>query len=116
MRILIVDNQLRARQSMIALLSAQQLSEEIREAVNGKQAIQVIEGFKPNLILMDVRMPVMNGLEATKIIKQKIPQIKIILLSMYPEFEADALAAGADAFISKTESPKKLLATITNLM
>jgi DNA-binding NarL/FixJ family response regulator len=116
MRILIVDNQVRARQSLLALLNAQRNIEEMREATNGKQAVQVAEEFKPDLILMDVRMPVMNGLEATKIIKQQLPQIKIVLLSMYTEYESDALAAGADAFISKTESPQKLIATINRLM
>jgi CheY-like chemotaxis protein len=115
-QILIVDNQRRARQSMKALLSVWQSSEEIREATNGKEAIQLAEEFKPDLILMDVRMPMLNGIEATKIIKQQLPQIKIILLSMYAEYEADALAAGADAFISKTDSPQKLMATIARMM
>jgi len=116
MRILIVDNQVRARQSLLALLNAQQNIEEIREAVNGKQAIAVAEEFKPDLIVMDVRMPVLNGLEATKIVKQHWPASKIVLLSMYTEYESDALAAGADAFISKTDSPHKLIVTINDLM
>jgi YesN/AraC family two-component response regulator len=115
-QILIVDNQLRARQSMKALLGAWQSSEEIREATNGKEAIQIAEEFKPELILMDIRMPVMNGIEAAKIIKARLPQIKIILLSMYSEYEADALAAGADAFISKTDSPQKLIATVATMV
>ncbi|HUI90088.1 MAG TPA: response regulator [Anaerolineales bacterium] len=115
MRILIVDNQPRARQSMKALLDAWYPNEEMHEARNGMEAAKLAEEFLPDLILMDARMPGMNGLEATRVIKARWPQVKIIVLSMYPEFEADALAAGADAFVSKNDLPEKLRETLKKI-
>lgn len=115
-RILIVDNDPRARQSMKVLLEAWHQFDEVREAANGVEAVKLAEEFRPNIILMDVRMPVMNGLEATRVIKKQWPSIKVVLLSMYVEYEADALAVGADTFMSKTVSPQKLMAAIVDLM
>jgi CheY-like chemotaxis protein len=107
-RILIVDNTSRARQSMKALLNAWHPVEDVREARNGIEAVQLAQEFQPDIILMDTRMPQMNGLEATRRIKANWPQIKIILLSLYPDYETEALAAGADAFVSKGDPPEKL--------
>jgi CheY-like chemotaxis protein len=116
MRVLVVDNQLRARQSMKAVLGAWYQVEEVREAANGYEAVQLAEEFQPDVILMDARMPKMNGLEALKLIKAKRRQIKIIVLSMYPDYKAEALAAGADAFVSKSDPPEKLRKTLTDIM
>jgi DNA-binding NarL/FixJ family response regulator len=65
---------------------------------------------------MDARMPEMNGLEATRLIKAKWPQIKIIILSMYLDFEGEALSTGADAFILKSDLPEKLRKTLAEVM
>ncbi len=108
-KVLIVDDQLRARQSLKALLVTWPLIGETQEAANGQEAIQCIKQGSPDLVLMDVRMPVMDGLQATCHIKTHWPQIKVIVLSMYGDYEADALAAGADAFMSKGESPENVL-------
>ena len=116
MRVLVVDNQPRARQSMKALLGAWRQVEEVREAANGYEAVQLAEEFQPDVILMDARMPKMNGLEATRLIKAKWQQIKIIVLSMYPDLKAEALAAGADAFVSKSDPPEKLRKTLADVM
>lgn len=62
---------------------------------------------------MDVRMRGIDGLETTRLIKVRWPEIRIIVLSMYPDYAADALAAGADAFVSKGEPPEKLLETLS---
>jgi YesN/AraC family two-component response regulator len=111
-QVLIVDDQPRARQGLKALLATWPLVREIKEAANGKEALAFVEKFLPDLVLMDVRMPEMDGLEATRQIKAKWPQVKIVALSMYADYAAEALAAGADAFICKGESPEKLLATL----
>ena len=115
MRILVVDNQLRARKSMKALLGAWYPAAEVREATDGYEAVQLSEKFKPALILMDARMPRMNGLEAVRQIKAKSPIIKIIVLSMYMDSKAEALAAGADAFVSKSEPPEKIRETLKDI-
>ena len=113
LRILIVDDQRRARQSLKALLATKFQPIGVYEAVNGVEAIRCVEEHKPSIVLMDARMPELDGIEATRIIKTKSPQVQVIVLSMYAEYQADALAAGADAFISKGEPPEQLLAALT---
>jgi CheY-like chemotaxis protein len=108
MRFLIVDDTNRARQSMMALLEVWFPLCEKCEATNGMEAIRLADESQPNIILMDARMPMMDGLEATRQIKAKWPQIKIIILSVYPDYQATALVAGADAFVSKSDPPEKL--------
>jgi CheY-like chemotaxis protein len=116
MRVLIVDDTSRARQSMKALLEVWHPLEEVREAANGTEAIQLAEEFQPDLILMDARMPKMSGLEATRLIKAKWPAIKIIILSVFADYQALALEAGADAFVSKSDSPEKLRETLKDIL
>lgn len=108
MRILVVDDQPRARRSLKALLVAWDPLNEVREARNGHEAIQMVEREAPSLVLMDVRMPKTDGLETTRILKSRLPRLKIILLSMYSDSREEALAAGADAFVSKSDPPDVL--------
>jgi DNA-binding NarL/FixJ family response regulator len=114
-QILIVDDQPRARQSLRALLSTWPPVGEVREAADGHEAVQLLEERQPDVVLMDVRMPEMDGLQATRIIKSCWPQIKVVVLTLYGEYEAEALAAGADAFIGKGEPPDRLLAALSPL-
>lgn len=116
MRILVVDNQTRTRQSLKALLTAWYQIQEVSEAGNGYEAIQKVETDQPDVILMDLRMPKMDGLEAIRLIKAKSPQIKIVALSMYPDKEIEALAAGADAFVSKSNPPDHLRKTLARII
>ena len=113
LRILIVDDQRRARQSLKALLATRFQLIDMYEAANGIEAIRCVEECKPNIVLMDARMPEMDGIEATRIIKTKSPQVRVIVLSMYAEYQAAALTAGADAFISKGEPAEQFLAAFT---
>ena len=115
-RVLVVDDQLRARQGLKALLATWPQLQEIREATNGKQALAVVEEYQPDLVLMDVRMPEMDGLEATRRIKASWPHVLVVVLSMYPEYEPEATAAQANAFVCKGEPPEILLDTLTMLI
>jgi len=114
--VLIVDDQLRVRQSLKALLATWPLIGQTQEATNGQEAIQHIEQVQPDLVLMDVRMPVMDGLQSTRHIKRHWPQIKVIVLSMCGDYRVDAFAAGADAFMSKGESPENVLDRIAKVL
>jgi YesN/AraC family two-component response regulator len=113
LQVLIVDDQPRARRSLKALLATCSQIETAREAVGGRDALASVEEWLPDVILMDARMPEMDGLQATRLIKTKWPQVKVIILSMYAEYMDEALAAGADAFVSKGAPADKLLATLS---
>ena len=114
--IMIVDNSQPTRHALQALLSQQSGIQVIAEASNGMDAIKLIQNRIPDLILMDVRMPVMDGLEATRNIKRDWPQIKVVILTMYPDCQAEAEIAGADAFIIKGCALDEMLSTISSQM
>jgi len=110
--LIIVEDNPNARRALKALMSQQAGITVTAEASNGLEAINTIQRQIPDLVLMDVRMPVMDGLEATKIIKQKWPQIKIVILTMYSDCQADVLSAGADAFLVKGCAVEEITSTI----
>ena len=124
-RLLIVDDAPRSRAGLRALLATLGLDvlqepqggawpqvEVVGEAANGQEALRLVQERRPDLVLMDARMPVMDGLEATQLIKDKWPEVKVVVLTMYPAYRAEALAAGADAVLVKGCPPEKLLEAI----
>ena len=115
-RLLIVDDQPRARQSLSALLVIDFPQIIIFEASTGKEALHQVKTFSPDIVVMDVLMPEGDGIEVTRLLKAMHPQNKIILYSMYSEYQTAALSAGADAFITKGEPSKILIATIAALI
>jgi DNA-binding NarL/FixJ family response regulator len=86
--------------------------EVVGEATDGQQAVRLVEERQPDVVLIDARMPVMDGLEATRHIKSKWPEVKVVVLTMYPAYRAQALAAGADAFLVKGCPSGELLEAI----
>lgn len=114
--LMIVDDQRRSRQSLHAFLTTWPAASSICEAENGRTALTLLEEEQPDLVLMDVRMPELDGLAATRQIKARWPHIKIIALSLYPDSLDDARAAGADACISKGETPENLITAIETLL
>jgi DNA-binding NarL/FixJ family response regulator len=115
MRVLIVDDQKRTRQSLNLLLKTIHSVSEIREASDGLEAVALAQEMQPDVVLTDARMPKMDGVEAARIIKTSWPHIQVIVLSMYPEYRESALAAGADAFVSKGEPPQDLVKVVIRL-
>ena len=114
-RVLVVDDQPRARQSLRVLLTTCPQVKEVKEAALAREAMYLIQESPPDVVLMDLQMPEMDGLQATRLIKAQWPQIKVIVLTMYAEYAAEAQAAGADAFVCKGEPPERLLAIVTEL-
>lgn len=115
MDVMVVDDNSQTRRALIAFFS---LHENIRvsaEASNGQEAINLIKDHIPDIILMDAHMPVMDGLEATRIIKKTWPQIKIVLLTMYSHCEPEAIVAGADKFLRKDCHTEMIITTLQNL-
>jgi DNA-binding NarL/FixJ family response regulator len=111
--VLIVDDQPRARKSLRALLSTWPVPQTVLEAASGQEAMQLVEQGQPDVVLMDICMPGMDGLQATRLIKARCPQVKVVVLTMYGEYEAEATAAGADAFVAKGEPADHLLVTLS---
>jgi DNA-binding NarL/FixJ family response regulator len=114
-RILIADDQKHARSGLRALLLATLPEADVREAADGREAERLAQELQPDLVLMDVRMPGEDGLAATRWIKSRLPACRVIVLSIEPTAEREALAAGADAFACKCESPERLLAQLARL-
>src|SRR5512144_2913472 len=112
-RVLLADDEPRARQSLRALLTTQPQVLLIAEATNGREALDQVSRYHPDVVLLDVRMPELDGLAATRQIKARWPRTRVIVHSMYPEYREEALAAGADAFVVKGDPPDELLRLIS---
>lgn len=110
-KVLIVDDQALIREGLNMMLSLYEDIELIGEATNGKESIEIVESEELDVILMDIRMPIMDGVEATKIIKKKNPNIKILILTTFNEDEYifHGLNYGADGYILKDVSSKELV-------
>lgn len=111
-RALIADDLPRSRQGLRAVLEMWPTVEVVCEAADGQEAVHFVEECRPDVVLMDARMPVMDGLEATRLIKERWPEVKVIVLTTYPAYQAHALAAGADAFLIKGCPAEELLRAI----
>ena len=111
-RVLIVDDSARARDGLRALLETWPEITVAGEAANGQDAMRLVAEQLPDAVLMDLQMPVMDGVRATQLIKQQWPTVTVVALTMYAAEQAAALAAGADAFIIKGCAPERLLAAL----
>lgn len=114
-QILIVDDSASFRKGIRALLDIQPDMQVIGEASNGARALEWIEELQPNLILLDAQMPGMTGVDATRQIKKCWPQIKVILMTMFPDYRSKSIKAGVDAFVTKGIPPDQLLAIIRGI-
>jgi DNA-binding NarL/FixJ family response regulator len=115
-RVLFVDDHKVMRQGLMKLVDGNPIIHVVGEAANGREAVELAHQLKPDLIVMDISMPEMDGIEATRRIKAQLPNVRVIGLSMH---EDEQLAqtmrqAGAEAFVSKTASSAELLKAIFN--
>jgi DNA-binding NarL/FixJ family response regulator len=90
----------------------------VSEAANGQELLEAVTRLKPAIVITDIKMPLIDGIEATKIIKEKFPQIKVIALSNYDEHGliADALYAGADAYLLKNSTKRNMEEAIASVL
>ncbi|WHY67274.1 response regulator transcription factor [Neobacillus sp. SuZ13] len=117
-RILIVDDHHVVRRGLVFFLRTQKDLEIIGEAANGREAIEQAQLLKPDIILMDLIMPEMDGIQATKIIKEKLPEIKIMMLTSFSDQDhvIPALEAGASGFQLKDIQPDELVTSIKKII
>lgn len=113
-KVLVVDDHTVVREGICALLSLQKDMEVIGEAVDGQDAIEKVRQLAPNVAVMDIIMPVMSGLEATKRITKEFPETKVLILTQYDEDENMFVAkqVGAFGFIAKKAASSELLTGI----
>ena len=113
-RILVADDHQVFRREVAKLLGEYPGIEIAGEASDGSSAVELARKLHPDVILMDVIMPGLNGIEATEIIRRELPQVQVIGLSMHNEIEiANAMKqAGAFGYLSKTESPDQVVESI----
>lgn len=113
-KVLIVDDQSLIREGLNTMLSLYDTIFIVDEATNGKEAIEILGREEIDLILMDIRMPVMDGVEATKQIKENYPNTKVLILTTFNEDEYifEGLKSGADGYLLKDISSKELVKAI----
>lgn len=113
-KVLIVDDQSLIREGLSMMLSLYDEIFLVGEASNGKEALDILGKSEVDLVLMDIRMPVIDGVEATKIIKEKYPHVKVLILTTFKEDEYifEGLINGADGYLLKDISSEELVRAI----
>jgi RNA polymerase sigma factor (sigma-70 family) len=116
-RLLLVDDQALICQGLKAMLSLEADLQIVGTAENGETAIQQAAALQPDVVLMDVRMPVMDGRAATRAICQQFPAIKVLVLSTFDDdrYIADAMQAGAKGYLLKDMPPEELAQAIRSI-
>jgi DNA-binding NarL/FixJ family response regulator len=113
-RVLVADDQSMVRAGFRMLLSGEEDIEVVAEASNGLEAVEKAARFNPTVVLMDIRMPELDGLEATRRILAADDTARVLILTTFDldEYVYEALRAGASGFVLKDEPPEELLAAI----
>jgi DNA-binding NarL/FixJ family response regulator len=114
-RVLIVDDHAFIRRGVQTILHAFPEWEFCGEADNGKDAIRLAEELKPEVIIMDLSMPGLNGIEATRAIRKTQPAVKVVLLTLHESAELvrNAFRAGARGYLLKTDAEQELVKALT---
>ncbi len=113
-RVLIVDDQVVVCEGLRAILSTAPNVDVVGIAYDGQQALDLLPTAQPNLVLMDLKMPGMNGIHATRAIREHFPQVRVLVLTTYDgdEWVMDAIRSGADGYLLKDSKRADILAAI----
>ena len=113
-RVFLADDHTVVRDGLRSLLEAQGDITVIGDAANGRQAVEQVQKLKPDLVIMDIAMPALNGIEATHQVRESCPSMKVVILSMYSSSEhiSRALQAGALGYVMKESAGKELVEAV----
>ncbi len=113
-RVILAEDHTIVRQGLRSLLEQSDDIKVIAEAEDGREAVKKTEQLKPDIVLMDISMPILNGIEATRQIKKKFPDIKVLILTMHTteEYISQILHAGASGYLVKKSAHHELLSAI----
>ena len=113
-RVLVVDDHAILRDGIRSILESQEDIIVVGEASDGAEALEYVSNLLPDLVLMDISMPKTNGLEATRLIKERFPQVKVLILTQHDnrEYIAPALGAGASGYVLKRSGRREMLNAI----
>jgi DNA-binding NarL/FixJ family response regulator len=116
-RVLVVDDHPIVREGICALLAVVGDMEVVAEAANGSEAIDMVRELEPDVVLMDIAMPIMGGLEATRRICREFPRTRVLILTQYDdkEYVLPVIEAGASGFVSKAAASAELIAGIRSV-
>ncbi|TXK74130.1 response regulator transcription factor [Paenibacillus sp. N3.4] len=114
MEIMIAEDQGIVRDGLKMILSLYEEVHIVGEAANGEELLELLKNKVPDVILMDIRMPIMNGIDATKAVKDKYPNVKVIILTTFNEDEYifNGLKNGADGYILKDSNSQEIIKSI----
>jgi DNA-binding NarL/FixJ family response regulator len=114
LRIVIADDQRLLRDGIATILSLEEDLDVVGAAENGFEAVQLVRSLQPRIVLMDIKMPVQDGIEALKTIKAEMPEVKVIMLTTFAEdkFIVEAMSAGADGFLLKDMPSERVVQTV----
>ena len=113
-RVLLAEDHTIVRKGLRSLLDSEADIEVIGEAEDGRQAVEMVGELMPDVVLMDITMPSLNGFEATRQIKQRFPDVKVLVLTMHAneEYVFQILRAGASGYVVKKAAPTELVSAI----
>ena len=113
-RLLIVDDHPIVRDGLRSMLASETWIDLVGEAASGEEACRLARSLRPALVLMDIRMPDMDGLAATREIKKEFPETSVVMLTIYddPDYLMEAVAAGAAGYVLKDVARRELLETL----
>jgi DNA-binding NarL/FixJ family response regulator len=116
--VLIADDHVVVRQGLRSILGLHPEVRVVGEAANGAEALQRARELKPDVVLMDIQMPVMDGIEATRQLRQHLPECKVVILTSFAEDEHifPALQAGASGYLLKDVQPEEILGALRRVV
>lgn len=118
MNILLVDDHAVVRQGYASLLRALLPAIEVREAASGEEALSRVQEALPHLVIMDFGLPGISGLETTRRLRQRLPQLRVLFFSMHDELPLvrQALEAGASGYLTKSSAPEVLIEAVRRVL